>query len=142
MYSDTVDMLLNNAIYRRNKIQYSAVAYETLKGTGLNLIRNDSLKKEIITLFEFRLPRMDDSFAWGGNESQPEYMDHHFLPVEIPNGLLWKPYDFSVQMKDNYFKSMITKIKIQRKFYADRVQNPLHNSKEVLQFIKNELNEK
>jgi hypothetical protein len=140
-YTDTVDQLMNSAIYRRNNLEYSAVAYETLKNKDLNLITNDSLKNDIIELFEWRLPRMEGSFEWGGNESQPEYMDHHFLPKLNDSKLLWKPYDFNVQINDNYFKTLITKIKIQRIFYTEMVENPLYNSKEILQRIKQELEE-
>lgn len=138
-YTDTVDQLLNNAIYRRNNLEYSTVAYQTLKNKDLNLITNDSLKNDIIKLFEWRLPRMEGSFDWGGDESQPEYIDHHFLPIRTDTKLLWKPYDFSVQMNDNYFKTLITKIKLQRIFYTEMIENPLHNSKEILKRIKQEL---
>ena len=55
--------------------------------------------------------------------------------------MIWLPYDFSVQMKDNYFKSLIAKIKIQRKYYRERVQGPLSDSERVLQLIKEELGE-
>ena len=138
-YSDSLDRVINRAIYRRNNLEYSNVAYEALKNTNLHLIRNNTLKKEIILLFELIYPNMMAGFNWGGNESQPEYMDHHFFPISAENGLVWRPYDFSVQMKDNYFKSLIAKIKIQRKFYRSRVLKPLSNSKRVLQLIKDEL---
>ena len=140
-YSDTLDHVINKAIYRRNNIEYSTVAYEALKNSNLNLIRNNTLKKEIIRLFELTYPNMINSFDWGGNESQPEYMDHHFFPISIEDGLIWRPYDFSVHMKDNYFKSLIAKIKIQRKFYRERVQGPLSDSKRLLQLINDELGE-
>ena len=138
-YSDTLDNVINSAIFRRNKMKYSTVAYEALRNGNINLIQNNGLKKEIIQLFELTYTNMKNSFNWGGNESQPEYMDHHFFPIATENGMIWQPYDFSVQMKDNYFKSLIAKIKIQRKFYIQNVQKPLSESNRVLQLINEEL---
>ena len=138
-YTDTLDGVINSAIYRRNNLEFSTVAYEALINTNLGLIRDNTLKKEIIQLFEHTYPNMVNSFDWGGHESQPEYLDHHFFPVGTDDGMIWKPYDFRVQMEDNYFKSLIAKIKIQREYYRDRVKYPLSESRRVLQLIKDEL---
>ena len=140
-YSSKLDSVINLAVYRRNKIGYSSVAYETLKNTNIGLIQNTELKKEIIRLFEEVYPDMIEGFKWDGDKAGLEYMDHHFLPIATSNGMIWRPYDFRVQMKDNYFKSMISKIKIQRTYYKVQVKESLLASKRVLQLIKEELSE-
>jgi hypothetical protein len=139
MYTDTLDNVLNMAIQRRGGFSYSKIGYESLKNKGFDIILNDSLRKSIITIYEEVYPEMMGGFKWG-NESQPEYLDHHFLPVPKEHGLNWKPYNFEVQMNDNYFKSLIHKIKIQRKFHKMKVARALEESKKVQQQLIDELN--
>ena len=76
----------------------------------------------------------------GDDDPQPEYIDYHFLPVSGEDSLIWKPYDFEVQMNDNNFKTLIHKIKIQRNFYKEGVERTLRRSQGVLESLKQELN--
>jgi len=141
VYSDTLDNVLNLAIQRRGGFSYSKIGYESLKNIGFDIILNDSLRKSIITIYEEVYPKMMNSFKWG-NEYNPqlEYFDHHFLPVSTEHGLSWKPYNFEVQMNDNYFKSLIHKLKIQRRFHKDNVAKALEKSKKGQQQLIDELN--
>ena len=75
---------------------------------------------------------MIGSFDWGHSNNHSEYMDHHFFPIPTEKGMTWKRDDFSVQMKDRYFKSIIAKIKIQRQYYIEQVQESLSGTKRVL----------
>lgn len=139
-YSDTLDKILNTAIQRRQTLDYAKVGYESLKNVGFEIIQNDTLQKGIRGLFEETYPRMMKSFNWASPDgTQPEYLDHHFLPISGDRNLIWKPYNFEVQMKDNYFKTLIHKIKIQRNFYKLSVNQALSNSESVLQHLKEEL---
>lgn len=138
-YNDSLQYRINLAIYQRNDLQYSSVAYESLKNNNLNLIRNRALKKRIVGLFELSYPNMLKTFEWENKEALQNYMDHHFFPFSANGGMAWQPYDFDVQMKDNYFKTLIAKVKIQRNFYIWTARNPLNESKEVLQLINEEL---
>jgi len=141
-YSDSVDNILNLAKQRRSDFNFSEVGYETLVNTGIDLVQNDSLKTEIVTLFEEAYPRMMSSFNWGQTDLEEQYFDQNFLPVSGGvRSLIWKPFDFDVQMNDPYFLTIIHKIKIQRKFYAFKIQRPLRESQKVLRLIKNEFEE-
>ncbi len=138
-YSDSLDHKLNFALINRDDFSFSKVAYEALKNTGIELIHNDALKNEIVKLFDEKYPTMMNRFTWTSTNFQKDYIDHHFFPVLGNNNLVWKPYDFNVQMKDPYFRSIIQKMKIQRNFYATRMNKTLEESKYVLQLIKDEL---
>ena len=140
-YSDSIDRIINVAIYQRNDIAYSTIAYESLKNENLNLIRNKSLKKAIISLFELSYPNLDDILEWENEKEIQDYMDRHFYPTPLESGMAWEPYDFSVVLNDNYFKSLIAKVRIQRNFYIWQVDAPLNESKVVLQLINDELEE-
>ena len=138
-YNDSLHYLINTAIYQRNNVQYSSVAYESLKNNNLNLIRNRELKKRIVGLFELTYPHMLKTFEWENKDALQNYMDQHFYPFSFEGGMAWQPYDFEVQMKDNYFKSLIAKVKIQRNYYIWMAQEPLEESKEILDLINQEL---
>lgn len=138
-YTDSLHYRINMAIYQRNDLQYSSVAYESLKNNNLNLIKNRALKKRIVGLFELSYPNMLKSFEWESEDALQSYMDRHFYPITFDAGMAWQPYDFEVQMKDNYFKTLIAKVKIQRNFYIWMAQGPLEESKEVLDLINEEL---
>ena len=141
-YSDSVDNILNFAKYRMSNFVFSEVGYETLVNTGIDLVQNDSLKSEIVTLFEESYPRMIHVFTnWGKTDLEENYFDQNFLPISTGSGLIWKPFDFDVQMNDPYFLSIIHKSKIQRKFYARQMHPTLRVSERVLQLIKDELGE-
>ena len=138
-YTDSLDLIINNAIYQRNNIEYSTVAYESLKNNNLNLIRNRKLKKEIVSLFEISYPNLTKVLEWENEEKVQDYMDHHFYPMSSETGLIWKPYNIEVILKDDYFKSLIAKVKIQRDFYVWQARKPLEKSKSVLRLIIEEL---
>lgn len=79
---------------------------------------------------------------WTRTSKQQDYIDQHFLPVEsATNPMSLKPYDFNVQINDPYFRSLIIKTKIQRGFYAKRLQGTLEESQVLLKRLKEELEE-
>ena len=63
-YSEALDSVLNHAIQRRGNLNYSTVGYESLKQIGFDIIRNDSLRKQVISVFEQLYPRMEGRFNW------------------------------------------------------------------------------
>ncbi len=44
--------------------QYNSGPYEALKATGVDKIKNDSLRKELITLYDFEYPRNKDFISY------------------------------------------------------------------------------
>jgi len=140
VYSDSLDIMLNLAIQNRSHFTYSNAAYESLKNLGFDIISNDSLRRAIISIYEEVYPDLMNSLEWrSDNEFMINYFDQHFLPVSGDGYLIWKPYNIEIQINDNYFKSLIAKIKIQRQFYKSRVSNTMVKSQIVLEQLKNEL---
>lgn len=140
-YSDSVEQVLNRAIFK-NKPEYSKIGYEYLKNAGFDIIINDSLKKEIILLFEDVYIRIDKASDWGSDDNQPEYFDHHFLPIGTDNELYWRPFDWEVQMNDPYFRSIMYKVKAQREYYALIMERVIRESQPVYQYLNEELDKR
>lgn len=54
--SDSIDLNFN-LLTRNMQITYNKGPYEALKSTGIDKIKNDSLRNQIINLYEFSIPR-------------------------------------------------------------------------------------
>lgn len=140
-YSDSLDNVLNQAFINRDYFFFSKVAYESLKNLGIELIRNDSLKTDIVELFDHEyVVRRNAMNNWTRTAKQQDYIDQHFLPISGDKKLILKPYDFNVQINDPYFRSLIVKAKIQRDFYANTLLGTLEESQMLLRRMKEELN--
>jgi hypothetical protein len=91
-----VDSLYNNPNKRSYNLaigiiyQYNPGPYEALKATGVDKIKNDSLRKELITLYDFEFPRNQEFVTYYDLDyrSQIEtffgFMDDSF--IETVNG--------------------------------------------------------
>jgi hypothetical protein len=138
-YSDSLDNVLNRALMNLGDFQFSDVAYESLKNMGSDYIQDDTLKNEIVKLYDESFPEMLRMFNWSSTDFEIEYIDRNFFPVSGNKTLILKPYDFDMQMNDKYFLSMIHKRKIQRNFFNTRMRIVLEESQFVHQLIKEKL---
>lgn len=79
--------------------QFSEAGYTALKLTGYDIIRSDSLKLQIIEMFESTIPVLT-SFESETQSKLREYYLQNFKSESIPN-------DFEVLKKDSYYYEMI-----------------------------------
>ncbi|SIN65321.1 hypothetical protein SAMN05444394_0116 [Algoriphagus halophilus] len=63
--------------------QYNPGPYEALKSTGVNKIRNDSLRKELITLYDFEYPRHQEFIEYYDQDYKTQ-IDRFFGMMDEP----------------------------------------------------------
>jgi hypothetical protein len=81
-------------------------AYESLKSRGLELVKNDSLRLNIISLYDFYYEIVEKAEE---NYSEMQFHKNYFLPI---NTILSKHFHFS---KDGNFEGINLPLKISKK---------------------------
>jgi hypothetical protein len=138
-YDKSVERMIHLArIGTRFSLSYSG--YEELKNAGYNTLSSDSLKSEIIDLFEFTYPEMQKIIS-EVKVTPDEFSNYEFLHFEDvgEDAILLKPVDYSFILNDHYFHSMVKVMTRRRKYHMDLINESLTRSTKVLQLIKEEL---
>lgn len=137
-YYDSLPKLLQEASYAPDVILTSS-AFETLKSTGLELIRSDTLRRAIITLFEVDYPflmqetkRLEDQ-VWPA-VVVPLYQ-RHFRSVDNT----WVPNNYENWLKDAEFFNMLSFRGELRRQSTKRKSNAVKRTHGVIQLIEEEL---
>jgi len=106
-YNDSIPSYLQRANFAPDVILTSS-AFETLKSTGLELIKQDNLRQEIINLFEIEYPllmqetrRLEDQL-WS-TVVMPLYQKHFFFKNNS-----WIPNNYDEWLKDQEFFNMLS----------------------------------
>jgi hypothetical protein len=138
-YNDSIPNALHIANYAPDVV-LTASAFETFKSAGLDIIRTDSLRREILTLFEVTYPtlmqetkRLEDQL-WPAVVI-PLYQKH--FTNENEN---WIPNDYEKWLKDKEFFNMLS---FRRSLREQSTLLKIKTSKqttEVIQLIEKELN--
>lgn len=85
-------------------------AYETLKTKGINIIQNDSLRKQIVEMYESKFTRLNDDWdQWEWNINQDIVMLFFADNIQrnFKNLDLAKPNNFEVLKKNEKFLNII-----------------------------------
>ena len=138
-YRDTLDRHFLLAIQNVANFKMSQAGYESLKDSGLGIIRDNFLKNEIVYLFEHTYLLLDGRLIWG-NSDNPEwnsYITEHFMSYRGGR----KPFEYDFIINDNYFKGLLSKAYSQRNFFNRFYTESFDESQRVLQLIKDELSE-
>jgi len=116
----------------------SSAGYDNLKNIGFNLIKNDTLKRKIIKLFEKEIIRIYNYFE-GPQEMviYKEYWKRNFLRTD-DDGFV--PFDYNRLLKDTYYYSLITDLQASRKNKIRRITLTIESMKKTVENIRNELN--
>jgi hypothetical protein len=118
--------------------QLSLVGYESFKNSGLDIILNKELKKEIILLYE-------DTF----NQTRGRLNRNGKMYVEIIKlrqdrflrlpGFNFTPFDFKQLREDQYFYSWLLTVADNRSWATVSIRKSLSETKRVLSLINEEL---
>jgi hypothetical protein len=115
-------------------------AFETLKSSGLELIKSDSLRREIINMFEVDYPfllqetrRLEDQ-VWPA-VVVPMYQKH--FRSEIRGSL--RPVDYQALLQDKEFTNMLSFRLALRESSTEQKQNVAKKTQAVIQLIEAEL---
>jgi hypothetical protein len=116
--------------------------YEELKNAGFGILSSDSLKSEIINLYEFTYPEMQKIIAEVKitRDDFTNYILTHFEDIG-DNEIDLRPIDHSFIINDQYFYSSVKAISRLRTYHMDLIGDSLKESQHVLQLIKEELGE-
>ena len=119
----------------------SQAGYEELKNAGFDILQDDSLKTEIVTIFETTYPRMREILDGFKTTNQPfiEHLRHHFYDRAFEDKLV--PVDYDEILDDHYYYSALMNTKGLRAWYIRLQETCLIESKRVLQLINEKLNE-
>ncbi len=149
-YADSLNIHFQNARKPGTNLSLSYAGYEGLKNMGYHIITSDTLRNNIVELFELtqkhlleemeyfesfqpaRQTQVDRLFSYDETKFDPA------TPFDIP--LI--PNDYNVLLNDPTYLSMIKSVKVQRNIIAVILNENLRKSQKVLQFIKDELPEK
>lgn len=137
-FNDSLPRLMQEASYAPDVI-LTASAFETLKSTGLELIRSDTLRRAIITLFEVDYPflmqetkRLEDQ-VWPA-VVVPLYQKH-FRSVNNT----WVPNNYKTWLNDEEFFNMLSFRGELRRQSTKRKKIASRQTKKVIQLIEKEL---
>lgn len=119
----------------------SFIGYESLKKTGVEIIQNKPLRKEIIHFFEetVQVPMA----------KKTRMMDYTMELVKVRQDYFMRevdfeftPFDYDKLLLDQYFYSWVRTIKYSRNWLKDSIIKSIEETERVLQLIKIELDEK
>lgn len=132
-YSDT---LHNHFLYAQFsglgnlEAQFSVAGYTALKLAGYDIIKSDSLKLQIIEMFETNIPLLT-SFESETQSKLREYYLQHFKNESVPN-------DFEALKKDSYYYEMIRFMINFRNRMIRRINEHIEISKNLIQNLEAE----
>jgi len=138
-YIDSLDYFFAEADLAPDVVLTSS-AFETLKSIGFELIKKDSLRKEILYLFEVTYPtlmqntkRIEDQ-VWP-TASVPMYQKHFRREIEGRN----HPINYDALLNDKEFTNMLSfRVSMRKSSTSNKVQ-VVNETKKLIEFIKNEL---
>lgn len=137
-YSNSIPDYLSDIDYAPDVILVSS-AFQTLKSSGLELIQSDSLRIEIVNLFEVDYPslmqetrRLEDQL-WS-SVVIPLFQKH----FRNDNGG-WIPNDYDSWLKDTEFFNMVSFRESLRESSTDYKKKAVEQTKNVISLIKKEL---
>jgi hypothetical protein len=123
-------------------IELASSAFETLKSSGLGMLSSDSLRQEVINLFEITYPyllqgtkRLEDQF-WPTNVI-PFYIKH----FQISEGKA-VPNDYAMLLDDKEFINMLSMRGSLRKESTVRKRASIEKTLTVIALIEKEINTK
>jgi hypothetical protein len=137
-YSDSIPDYLSDIDYAPDVLLVSS-AFQTLKSSGLELIQSDSLRIEILNLFEVDYPslmqetrRLEDQL-WS-SVVIPLFQKH----LRNDNGG-WIPNDYNSWLKDTEFFNMISFRENLRESSTNYKKKAVEQTKNVINLIEKEL---
>ncbi len=138
-YIDSLDYYFAEADMAPDVVLTSS-AFETLKSTGLDLIKKDSLRKKILNLFEVTYPtlmqntkRIEDQ-VWS-TASVPMYQKYFRREI---NGQA-RPIDYDALLHDKEFSNMLSFRVAMREASTSHKIQAVNETQKLIEFIENEL---
>jgi hypothetical protein len=142
-YSQELDSCFGRLNYWHSPYTTSA-AYKTLQSKGLDLIKNETLKNDIINLHEFTyiiLTEDYDQSEWNLSQTvvTPFYVKH-IRSFQSPTTHLARPNDFESLKRNDEFQNILSLLIRQRKKGLLVYKKTLTSMHTLVKDIENEIN--
>ena len=121
-------------------LRLNSDGYESLKNAGFDIIQNEKLKDEILSLFEATYSKYLVELEWGNGTYAGFYgwWDDYFYTTEKDELV---PIDYDQILKSKTILSKINKANVVREEIKQSIYNCLTHNNDVLQLIKVEMEE-
>ncbi len=140
-YHDSLDYHFAYALNMRSEeTVLSYVGYESMRNAGFDIVRNNTLKKEIIQLFELTYDRSQDRNNRVGQVFVEVQKIKHARFMR-KSGFRFAPFDYDRLIEDKEYLSWLHSIKNNREWVNSTFKESLEETLRVTQLIKDELNE-
>jgi len=144
-YHDSLTLIFHEALINTSGFKLSNIGYEAIKNAGLEIIQNDSLKKEIMIFFEEIQPRFHIELGWGDVDraDREKFIDEHFVQKAIKNSkrtdVYYIPFEPEKILQDYYFIALIYKTEGQRKYFIDKINDHREENQRIYNLVIEEL---
>jgi len=138
-YNDSIPSILFFANLAHDIILVSS-AFETLKTSGLELIQQDSLRIEIINLYEFVYPKLMQETIRLEDQLWPALVMPLYQKHFRSKGEEFHPIDYNNWLKDKEFFNMLSFRKTLREVSTELKSDASKRTKDVIKLIEKEIN--
>ena len=148
-YSDTMNKHFQDARKPGTNLSLSFAGYEGLKNVGYNIISSDTLRKNIVELFELTHKTLLEEMEYF-ESFQPDrqfYIDKLFSyeidkynpndPFNVPI----YPNNYPALLQDSIYLPMIKSVTVQRNIIAELQYENIKETQRLISLIENELYE-
>jgi len=142
MDQDSLEDYFHIALMNTSNIGLSETGYNAIKNNGFKIIRNQSLKNEMMVFFEDTQPHLQLNLSWGTIDiaDREKFIDENFIQLPKENGITYKPFDLESLLNNHYFVALIYKTDAQRSWFSIIMERHLKESQRMLELVKLELN--
>tara|TARA_Y100000034_G_scaffold19800_1_gene22513 strand:- start:55817 stop:56539 length:723 start_codon:yes stop_codon:yes gene_type:complete len=137
-FNDSIPNYLANIDYASDVILVSS-AFQTLKSSGLELIRSDSLRIEIVNLFEVDYPKLMQETRRIEDQLWPAVVMPLFQKHLRNHKNGWVPNDYHNWLKDKEFFNMVSFRKNLRNSSTNYKKKAVEQTTNVIYLIEKEL---
>ena len=147
-YSDTMNKHFQDARKPGTNLSLSYAGYEGLKNVGYTIITSDTLRKNIVALFELKHKTLLEEMEYF-ESFQPDrqaYIDklfsyeHTKFDLKDPFNVPIYPNNYSALLMDTIYLPMIKSVTVQRNVISVMLYDNIRETQRIISLIENELN--
>jgi hypothetical protein len=147
-YSDTLNKHFQDARKPGTNLSLSYAGYEGLKNIGFNIIASDTLRANIVELFELTQKALLEEMEYF-ESFQPDRQshidrlfsyEHEKFDANDPFNVPIIPNDYKSLINDPIYLPMIKSVTVQRNMISVMLHHNINETLKVIELIKNEIN--
>ncbi len=140
-YSDDLGEYFHS-LDRFSGVRMRLAPFEALKARGLELISNDSLRMQLISLYEDEFPELKNSNNFSRIFAQETVVPYLMMNFRQVDSLDWIPYDYEQVRLDGYLANMCrSRLSRLRNFVLPNFESTTATISEILVAIEQELDQ-